>query len=151
MRAKIFLLVLLLSAGCHERINPCDPGGENFMTPPPIYFSGPILGWYDNNGYLIGVRMLVEFVEPLPCSFEILNVLYRGTEELARDSIPVGSGMDSYVVDLISDTVLDSGEYIVIYYWGEISIGSSLFQIMTNDGVRRIRDVYDYDVLRRLN
>ncbi|MDH4211307.1 MAG: hypothetical protein OEV79_07645 [candidate division WOR-3 bacterium] len=149
MRAKLILALLLLAIGCRERMNPYDPGGDDFMTPPPIYSSRPVLGWYNNSGYLIGVRMQVDFVEPFERSFEIMNVLYRGTEELARDSIQVGSGMDSYVVDLIGDTVMDTGEYIVIYYWDEFSIGSCLFYIEFRDGFHLIRNVSEYDTLRQ--
>ncbi len=149
MRVKLILAILLLAIGCRERTNPYDPGGDAFMTPPPIYSSRPILGWYNNSGYLIGVRMQVDFVEPFERSFEIMNVLYRSTEELARDSIPVGIGMDSYVVDLIGDTVMDTGEYLVIYYWDEFSIGSCLFYIQFRDGFQIIRDVSEYDTLRQ--
>ncbi|UCD05779.1 MAG: hypothetical protein JSV98_00630 [candidate division WOR-3 bacterium] len=149
MRAKLLFVLLLLIVGCRERINPYDPGGDDFMAPPPIYFSRPILGWYDNNGYLIGVRMQVDFVDAFPRSFEIRNVLFRGTEELARDSIPVGAGMDSFVVDLIGNTIMDTGEYLVIHYWDEFSIGSCLFYINFNDGAYFIRNVSEYDTLRQ--
>jgi hypothetical protein len=147
MRLKLLLVLFLLAIGCRERVNPYDPGGDNFATPPPIYSSRPILGWYNSSGYLIGVRMQVDFTESFSSSFEIMNVLYRGVEELARDSIPVGSGMDSYIVDLISDTVMDSGEYLVIYYWDEFSIGSGIFYIDFDDGIHLIRDVSEYDTL----
>lgn len=143
------LLMLVLGMGCRERINPYDPGGDDFMTPPPIYFSRPVLGWFDNDGYLIGVRMQVDFVDAFPRSFEITNVLLRGTEELARDSIPVGAGLDSYVVDLIGNTIMDSGEYLVIHYWSELSIGSCLFYIDFRDGSHLIRNVSEYDTLRQ--
>jgi hypothetical protein len=149
MRAKMILALLLLTVGCRERMNPYDPGGDDFMTPPAIYSSRPVLGWYNNSGYLIGVRMQVDFVEPFERSFEIMNVLYRGTEELARDSIPVASGMDSYIVDLIGDTVMDTGEYLVIYYWDEFSIGSCLFYIEFIDGFHLIRNVSEYDTLHQ--
>jgi len=147
MRLKLALTLLLLAISCRERINPYDPGGENFMTPPPVYSSRPILGWFNSSGYLIGVRMQVDFTEPFSRSFEIMNVLYRDMEELARDSIPVGSGVDSYVIDLIGDTVMDSGEYLVVYYWDEFSIGSCLFYIDFDDGVYFIRDVFEYDTV----
>ncbi|UCG29450.1 MAG: hypothetical protein JSV53_07980 [candidate division WOR-3 bacterium] len=146
MRANLLLLILILGVGCRERVNPYDPGGEDFMTPPPIYYSQPILGWFNNYGQLIGVRMQVDFVEPFPRSFEIMNVLYRGTEELARDSIPVGSGMDSYIVDLITDTIMDTGEYLVLYYWDEFSIGSCLFYIFLKDDTYFIQNVSEYDI-----
>ena len=149
MRVKLLFVLLLLTTGCRERINPYDPGGDDFMAPPPIYFSRPILGWYDNNGYLIGVRIQVDFVDAFPRSFEIMNALFRGTEELARDSVPVGAGLDSYFVDLIGNTIMDTGEYLVIHYWDEFSIGSCLFYIDYNDGAYLIHNVSAYDTLRQ--
>lgn len=147
MRTKYMLALLLLAVACRERMNPYDPGGDNFSTPPPLYAAWPILGWYNNSGYLVGVRMQVDFVEPFPSSFEILNVLYKDGEELARDSIPVGAGMDTYVVDLISDTVFDYGVYLVLFFWGEFSIGSSLFEIIGVEGSKAINGVTEYDTL----
>lgn len=147
MRVKLALLILLLIFSCRERINPYDPGGESFATPPPIYFARPTLGWYNPNGYLIGVRVQVDFVDEFHASFSITNVLYRGTEELARESIPVSSGVDSYSVDLITDTVMDTGDYLVVFYWSEISIGSCLFGVITTDGNQVIQNVAEYDTM----
>jgi len=147
MRTKYLLALLLLAIACRERMNPYDPGSDAFSTPPPVYFAWPVLGWYNNAGYLVGLRMQVDFVEPFSCSFEIMNVLYRDGEELARDSVPVGAGMDTYVVDLISDTILDYGEYLVLFFWDEFSIGSSLFRIIDSDGSKVIYGVTEYDTL----
>ena len=145
---RVFSLVLLLAGlSCRERINPYDPGNEQFATPPPMYFAHPTLGWYNQAGYLIGVRIQVDFVDAFPASFSIVNVLNRGTEELARASVPVGSGVDSYEVDLIGDSVMDTGDYLVVFYWSDISIGSCLFGVITGDGGSVIRNVAVYDTL----
>lgn len=132
---------------CRERINPYDPGSENFATPPPIYFAYPTLGWYNSSGYLVGVRIQVDFVDAFPASLSILNVLNRGIEELARASIPVGSGLDSYEIDLISESVMDNGDYLAVFYWSDVSIGSCLFRVMEVNNNFVIRNVTEYDTL----
>jgi|GEM_PF-1969548 len=145
---RITLPVLLLIAlSCRERINPYDPGSEEFATPPPIYLAYPTLGWYNQAGYLIGVRIQVDFIDVFPASLAIVNVLNRGTEELARDTIPMGSGLDSYEVDLISDSVMDIGDYLVVFYWSDVSIGSCLFGVFAANGASMIRNVTEYDTL----
>lgn len=144
MRIKLAFLVILAALSCRERINPYDPGGESYVVPPPIYFARATLGWYNPMGQLIGVRVQVDFVDEFDASFSIMNVLYRGNEELARETIPVSSGLDSYAVDLITDTVLDSGDYLVVFYWSDISIGSCLFGVITTDGKQVIHSVTEY-------
>jgi len=139
--------MLLASLSCRERINPYDPGSEYFATPPPIYFAYPTLGWYNASGYLVGVRIQVDFIDAFPASLSILNVLKRGTEELARESIPVGSGLDSYEIDLISESVMDNGDYLVIFYWSDVSIGSCLFRVMEVNNNFVICNVTEYDTL----
>jgi hypothetical protein len=140
-------MVMVAILSCRDRINPYDPGSENFATPPPVYFAYPTLGWYNASGYLIGVRIQVDFTDAFPASLSILNVLKRGTEELARTTIPVGSGLDSYEVDLITDSVMDNGDYLVVFYWSDISIGSCLFRVMEVDNSLLIRGVTEYDTL----
>ena len=145
MRKFALFLVLLAMLSCRDRINPYDPGSENFAAPPPVYFAYPTLGWYNAYGYLIGIRIQVDFTDAFPASLSMLNVLYRGTEELARATVPVGSGLDSYEVDLISDTIMDNGDYLVIFYWSDISIGSCLFRVQEIDNRFVIRNVTQYD------
>jgi hypothetical protein len=147
MNKLAFLLMLLTALSCRERINPYDPGSETFATPPPIYYAYPTLGWYNTSGYLIGVRIQVDFIDTFPASLSILNVLHRGTEELARATVPVGSGLDSYEVDLISESVMDNGDYLVIFYWSDITIGSCLFMVLEIDNNYLIRNVTEYDTL----
>lgn len=147
MRKIAVLIMLLAVMSCRGRINPYDPGSENFATPPPIYFAYPTLGWYNSSGYLVGVRIQVDFVDTFPASLSILNVLYRGTEELARVSIPVGGGLDSYEIDLISESVMDNGDYLAIFYWSDVSIGSCLFRVMEVNNNFVIRNVTEYDTL----
>jgi hypothetical protein len=147
MRRIAVLMMLLVLISCRERINPYDPGGENFATPPPIYFAYPTLGWYNSSGYLVGVRIQVDFIDAFPASLSILNVLNRGNEELARASIPVGSGLDSYQVDLISESVMDNGDYLAVFYWSDVSIGSCLFRVMEVNNNFVIRNVTEYDTL----
>jgi len=147
MRMSAILTVLLIALSCHERINPYDPGSENFTTPPPLYNAYPVLGWYNQSGYLIGVRVQVDFVGAFPASLSILNVLSHGTEELARETIPVSSGLDSYEVDLISDTVMDAGDYLVVLYWSELSIGSCLFRVLQSSDTWMIYNVAEYDTM----
>jgi hypothetical protein len=74
-------------------------------------------------------------------------VLNRGTEELARATIPVSSGLDSYEVDLITDSVMGNGDYLVVFYWSDISIGSCLFRVMEVNNNFVIRNVTEYDTL----
>lgn len=147
MRKIAVLIMLLAVMSCRERINPYDPGSENFATPPPIYFAYPTLGWYNSSGYLVGVRIQVDFVDAFPASLSILNVLNRGIEELARASIPVGSGLDSYEIDLISESVMDNGDYLAVFYWSDVSIGSCLFRVMEVNNNFVIRNVTEYDTL----
>jgi hypothetical protein len=147
MRAKYVIALILLTIACRERVNPYDPGSDSFSAPPPVYAAWPILGWYNTSGQLVGLRVQVDFVESFSSSFEITNALYRGIEELARDSIPVGAGMDSYVVDLISDGVLDYGDYLVLFFWDEFSIGNELFWIIDFEGNKIIYGVSEYDTL----
>lgn len=147
MRKITAIMILLVLVSCRERINPYDPGGENFTTPPPIYFAYPTLGWYNSSGYLVGVRIQVDFTDAFAASLSILNVLNRGNEELARASVPVGSGMDSYQVDLISESVMDNGDYLVVFYWSDMSIGNCLFRVMEVNNSSVIRNVTDYDTL----
>ncbi|MGB7054957.1 MAG: hypothetical protein WBE28_06535 [bacterium] len=147
MRKIAVLIMLLAGMSCRERINPYDPGNEHFATPPPIYFAYPTLGWYNSSGYLVGVRIQVDFVDAFPASLSILNVLNRGTEELARASIPVGSGLDSYEIDLISESVMDNGDYLAVFYWSDVSIGSCLFMVMEVNNNFVIRNVTEYDTL----
>ena len=145
MRVKLMFLIILCALSCRERINPYDPGGESFVTPPPIYFARPTLGWYNSMNYLIGVRVQVDFVYAFDASFSITNVLYRNNEELARESIPMSAGVDSYEIDLITDTVMDTGDYLVVFYWGDISIGSCLFGVIIIEGNPVIQNVTDYE------
>ena len=147
MRKSVIFIVFLAILSCHDRINPYDPGSENFVTPPPIHFAYPTLGWYDASGYLIGIRIQVDFTNAFEASLSILNVLNRGTEELARETVPVRSGVDSYEVDLITDTVMGNGDYLVVFYWSDISIGSCLFRVMEVDNNFVIRNVAEYDTL----
>jgi hypothetical protein len=147
MRVKFAFLVVLIALSCRERINPYDPGGESFVTPPPIYFARPTLGWYNPMGYLIGVRVQVDFVDAFDESFSIINVLYRGNEELVRRTIPVSDGIDSYEIDLITDTVMDAGDYLVVFYWGDISIGSCLFGVIIINGNPVIQNVTEYETV----
>ncbi len=145
---KLSLLILIIALlSCRERINPYDPGSEEFAAPPPIYFAHPTLGWYNALGYLVGIRIQVDFTDDFPASLSILNVLYRGTEELARATVPVSSGLDSYEVDLISDSIMDNGDYLVIFYWSDISIGSCLFRVQEVENNFVIRNVTQYDTL----
>jgi len=148
MQRNVILILLLTVLSCHERINPYDPGSENFATPPPVYVAYPVLGWFNQNGYLIGVRIQVDFVNAFPASLSILNVLNYGTEELAREIIPVGSGLDSYEVDLISNSVMDAGDYHVVLYWSEVSIGSCLFRVLRSSGNWWIYNVAEYDTMK---
>ena len=147
MRKSVIFLILMTILACRERINPYDPGSEVFATPPPVYFAYPTLGWYNSSGYLIGVRIQVDFTDAFPASLSILNILNRGTEELARATVPVGSGLDSYEVDLITDTVMGNGDYLVVFYWSDISIGSCLFRVMEVSSNFVIRNVTEYDTL----
>jgi hypothetical protein len=147
MWRSAILIVLLAVLSCHERINPYDPGSDNFATPPAVYVAHPVLGWFNQNGYLIGVRMRVDFVSVFPASLSILNVLNRDTEELAREIIQVGSGLDSYEVDLISNSVMDAGDYLVVLYWSEVSIGSCLFRVLRSSGSWVIHNVAEYDTM----
>ncbi|MCK4940621.1 hypothetical protein KAS45_00885 [candidate division WOR-3 bacterium] len=59
----------------------------------------------------------------------------------------MSSGLDSYSVDLITDTVMDTGDYLVVFYWSEISIGSCLFGVITTDGNQVIQNVAEYDTM----
>jgi hypothetical protein len=147
VRKSVILIALITILSCRERINPYDPGSESFATPPPIYFAYPTLGWYNTSGYLIGIRIQVDFTDAFPASLSILNVLNRGTEELARATVPVGSGLDSYEVDLITDSVMDNGDYLVVFYWSDVSIGSCLFRVMEVNSNFVIHNVTEYDTL----
>jgi hypothetical protein len=147
VRKSVILIILITILSCRDRINPYDPGSENFATPPPIHFAYPTLGWYNASGYLIGIRIQVDFTDAFAASLSILNVLNRGTEELARATIPVSSGLDSYEVDLITDSVMGNGDYLVVFYWSDISIGSCLFRVMEVNNNFVIRNVTEYDTL----
>ena len=147
MRVKLAFLLVLCALSCRERFNPYDPGGESFVVPPPIYFSRPTLGWYDPYNNLIGVRVQVDFVYTFDASFSITNVLYRSNEELARETIPASEGIDSYTVDLITDTVMETGDYPVVFYCGDISIGSCLFGVIIIGENQVIQNVAEYDTI----
>ncbi len=147
MRTLIILVSLLAALSCHERTNLYDPGSENFTTPPPIYMAYPVGGWYNQSGYLIGVRVQVEFTDEFPVSMPILNVLSSGTSVMARESVVVPGGRDTYTIDLISETTLPVGDYVVIFYWGGVSIGSCYFGVVQRNGHYVIRNVEEYDTL----
>lgn len=147
MRKTACFLILFTFFACHERINPYDPGSENFTAPPPIHQAYPVGGWYNQAGYLIGVRVQVVFADAFVTSMSILNVLTSSTSVLARESVLVPSGRDSYAVDLISDSAMPVGDYLVILYWSDISIGSCFFSVAQRDGDCIIQNVEEYDTL----
>ena len=68
--SKFIIPILLLTAiSCRERSNLYDPGSDNFTAPPPIKLTYPTGGWYNQYGYLIGVRVYVEFTDGFGCSW----------------------------------------------------------------------------------
>lgn len=148
MRKYAISAMLFAAMSCHERINPYDPGSEEFNTPPPIHMAYPIGGWYNQYGYLVGVRIQVDFTDAFPASMLILNVLTSETSVLARESIPVGGGLDNYYVDLISDSAMPPGDYHVIFYWSDVSIGSCPFSVIDEGGNYLIQNVTEYDTLK---
>jgi hypothetical protein len=147
MRKAAWLLMLFTFFACHERINPYDPGNSNFTTPPPIHQAYPVGGWYNQSGYLIGVRVQVLFIDAFVVSMSILNVLTSSTSVMARESVLIPSGRDSYTVDLIGDSVMPAGDYLVIFYWSDMSIGSCFFSVAQRDGGYVIQNVEEYDTL----
>jgi hypothetical protein len=147
MRKFIILILLLAALSCHERVNPYDPGSENFTTPPPIYLAYPIGGWYNQYGYLIGVRIQVEFVDEFLVAMSILNVLTSSTSVMASESVVVPGGRDSYIVDLIGDSAMPAGDYLVVFYWNDMSIGSCFFGVVQRNGDYVIPNVEEYDTL----
>ncbi|UCD20184.1 MAG: hypothetical protein JSU64_03335 [candidate division WOR-3 bacterium] len=147
MRTKYLLALMLLAISCRERINPYDPGNEDFSTPPSLYMAYPVLGWYNTSGYLVGLRMRAEFVDPFDSPLEITIALFMDEEELARDSVPVAAGADTMIVDMFSTVILDFGLYHVLLYWAEFPIGNSLFEIINDGGQMVIQGVTEYDTL----
>jgi hypothetical protein len=147
MRKYAILVTLLAALSCHERINPYDPGSEEFTIPPAIRYAYPSVGWYNQYGYLVGVGMQVHFVDGFQASMSILNVLTSETTVLAREDIHVQAGQEAYYVDLIGDSPMPPGEYLVIFYWSDISIGSCLFGVMEENGSCVIRNVTEYYTL----
>lgn len=147
MRTCRILILLLAGLSCHERDNLYDPGSDNFTTPPPIYQAYPIGGWYNQYGYLIGVRMQVAFVDEFLVSTSILNVLTSSTSVMASESVVVLGGQDSYIVDLISDSTMPAGDYLVIFYWSDLSIGSCYFSVAQKNGDYVIYNIEEYDTL----
>ena len=147
MRKCAMSVLLFTALSCHERINPYDPGSEEFTTPPPIRLAYPVAGWYNQYGYLVGVRMQVIFTDGFLAAMSILNVLTSETTVLARESIPMHVDQDAYYVDLISDSTMPPGDYLVIIYWSDISIGSCLFGVTETNGTYVIRNVAEYDTL----
>jgi hypothetical protein len=138
------VLIAFILFSCHERINPYDPGSENFTTPPPIHQAYPIGGWYNQSGYLVGVRVQVLFVDAFLISMSVMNVLTSSTSVMARESVLIPGGRDSYTVDLISDSVMPAGDYLVIFYWSDMSIGSCFFSVAQTNGDYIIQNVEDY-------
>jgi hypothetical protein len=151
MRNYAIVTILFAVLSCHERINPYDPGNEEFTTPPPIHLAYPIGGWYDQLGYLIGVRVQVDFTDAFSVSMSILNVLTSVTSVLARESVSVYGGQVTYYVDLISDSAMPPGDYLVIFYWADVSIGSCPFSVIDEGGKHLIQNVTEYDTLNTGN
>ena len=140
-------LMVFAALSCHERINPYDPGSEEFTTPQPIRLAYPVGGWYNQSGYLIGVRIQVDFTDGFLATMSIVNVLTSETSVLARESISMHVGQESYSVDLIGDSVMPPADYLVIFYWSDVSIGSCLFGVVEEGGNYLIQNVTEYDTL----
>jgi hypothetical protein len=144
---KILLLILIFLSACRERVNQFDPQSESFRSPPPIFFTWPTAGWYNADGYLVGIRIQVDFVESFPSTLSIMNILYRGANELTRTGVVVPDGYDSYTVDLIYGSIMDLGDYCVQIYFGEMAIGSCVFTVIALNGNLVIDGVSTYDTL----
>ena len=59
----------------------------------------------------------------------------------------VVGGWDSYSIDLISDSVMPVGDYVVIFYWSDMSIGSCFFSVRQKNGEYVIDNVEEYGTL----
>ena len=146
---RILPFILMLLVACRERVSQFDPLSDTFISPPAVMWAYPIGGWYEQSGYLVGIRIEVDFVDPFPRSLPIGNILCQGEIELANEGVVVPSGNASYAVDLISQSVMDIGEYCVEIYFAEIAIGSCPFEVVEDTtGNLVIKGVCDYDTLK---
>lgn len=150
LRIKLLLVLTIFSLACRERTNLFDPGNENFTTPPPVYGINIVGVWLTDPGnYLVGFRFHVVFREASSSSLPIKNIMYRDSYELARATVTLHEGYDSYHVDLYSETILDVGDHIFLeLYFGEIAIGEIDFELVADgNGQFFIRGVAEYDTL----
>ena len=146
---RILSFVIMLLVACRERNSLFDPQSDSFTSPPPVFLAYPIGGWYTNTGYLVGIRMQVDFAEQFSRSLPIGNIMYQYDVQLASEGVTVPTGNASYTVDLISQSILDIGEYCIKIYFAEIAIGSCPFDVVEDTtGRLMIEGVCDYDTLK---
>lgn len=138
MKTKILFIayMALLMVSCRERTNIFDIGNDNFTTPP--HSDAWVDGYYiDPNGYLVGVRIQIEFTDPfertLPLYFEfyqdISRVLDFEEEFAAQTTVCYENIFGPYEV----------GWYSLRYSFGGIPLGAALFEVVESDGILRVK------------
>ncbi len=121
------LIFLLLLLSCRERNNIYDIGSDGFTYPPHIWVAWPIGGWYDSLGYLVGVRVEVNFTDNFEKSLPLWHEFYYENNLLTEFEFIVRSGNDTYYVDIFGPYVI--GFYDLKIYFGDCPIGACKFEV----------------------
>lgn len=140
---KMIGLILLIFVSCRERSNMFDSGSSDFTPPPAVFQAEADTAYWNSQGYLIGVKFDVYFIEDFEKETVLHNVLYVFEDsskiEMTSFDIALNQGDHFYTQDVYAN--YDIGLFCLIVYFGGIPIGAATFAIVDEDGTMVIKPV----------
>src|SRR4030042_3579907 len=124
----LMMVFLLLLLSCRERNNIFDIGSDGFTYPPHIWLAWATGGWYDPYGYLVGVRIEVDFTDKFEKSLPLWHEFYCEKNLMTEFEFVMENGKNVYYVDVFGPYVV--GFYDLKIYFGDIPIGACKFEVV---------------------
>jgi len=135
-------LLLFAALSCHERNNIYDIGNDSFESPPHLD-AWPAVGYYDPQGYLVGIGFQIEFTDQVKRNFVIHHSFYQDMSLRTNFKMDVIRGSIGYTVDIFGP--YEIGPYSLRFNFGGMAIGACIFEVIQGNGVLVIQRVSDYE------
>ncbi|MGB3477723.1 MAG: hypothetical protein WBB67_01025 [bacterium] len=135
-------LIIFCIVSCRERTNVFDILDEDFMAPPHIWDTWVSGVYYDPYGYLVGVRMQIDFTDRFEKALPLYNEFYQDVSLRTEVQVDAGIGTITYSVEIFGP--YEVGDYCLKIYFGEMPIGACRFDVISDDGRLTIQNVSTY-------
>jgi hypothetical protein len=103
-----------------------------------------IAGYYDPNGYLIGVGIAIDFTDPFERALPLYFEFYQDISlRLEYEEVFAAQTEGHYVVIYGS---YDIGWYSLRYSFGGVPLGAAIFQVTESDGMLIVHETTPINV-----